>query len=532
MTVERTFLGFGVLLFSSGVFLLLNLWGVALNGGVFVYPLDDAYIHLSMAEQIAKGEYGINPSQFAAADSSILYPFLLLPVFGIEFQQYMPLILNGAALLWGVLIIEKIFEKAGFYAGRTTRTFMVLALFIAPLSLNMIGVSMLGMEQSLHVLTVLYALYGVALWVSEKRLNLYLIAAILLGPLIRYEAMGLSLLLSAMLFLDGRKRAGLGLATLAIIPLLGFSWFLVTQDGNSLPNSVVRKVIIAEASDLQGVGLLLKNFTYRPEYALVAWLFLGLAALFTALLAHAKIRQDSLALRLGLIAIFSLLGQGFVGRNGLGNRHETYVIVLAGIALLIVLRGPLAQKGLARWGSAVLALAALLLPLPHFSQQSISFGPLSMHNVFDQQWQMGRFARDYLNAPVAVNDIGLPSYRNENDVLDLWGLASHEALSAWAEPKPRGWVNALVDRSGADLAMIYESWILPGVSRGWYKIGYFKIRGEAHAVAGPWVALYATNEAAISRLQALLREFQPTLPDPRMLDILAAPIPYIPEPEE
>ncbi len=31
-----------------------------LNGGIFVYPLDDAYIHLALAENLAKGHYGVN----------------------------------------------------------------------------------------------------------------------------------------------------------------------------------------------------------------------------------------------------------------------------------------------------------------------------------------------------------------------------------------------------------------------------------------------------------------------------------------
>ncbi|RYH10669.1 hypothetical protein [Tropicimonas sp. IMCC6043] len=40
------------------------------NAGVFEYPLDDVYIHLAVAEQIASGGYGVNPGEYASASSS------------------------------------------------------------------------------------------------------------------------------------------------------------------------------------------------------------------------------------------------------------------------------------------------------------------------------------------------------------------------------------------------------------------------------------------------------------------------------
>ena len=41
------------------------------NGWSFEYPLDDVYIHLAMAEQIAAGGYGVNAGEFASAASSL-----------------------------------------------------------------------------------------------------------------------------------------------------------------------------------------------------------------------------------------------------------------------------------------------------------------------------------------------------------------------------------------------------------------------------------------------------------------------------
>src|SRR5581483_7242562 len=52
---------------------------MALNHGMLVYTLDDAYIHLALAERILGGTYGINLHEVAAPASSILWPFLLAP---------------------------------------------------------------------------------------------------------------------------------------------------------------------------------------------------------------------------------------------------------------------------------------------------------------------------------------------------------------------------------------------------------------------------------------------------------------------
>ncbi|HKL20996.1 MAG TPA: hypothetical protein VJ904_04275 [Tichowtungia sp.] len=54
-----------------------------LNGGVFTYSLDDAYIHLSLAEQIHHGHYGINAGEYSSPSSSVLCPFLLAPFSGL-----------------------------------------------------------------------------------------------------------------------------------------------------------------------------------------------------------------------------------------------------------------------------------------------------------------------------------------------------------------------------------------------------------------------------------------------------------------
>src|SRR6185436_11296466 len=48
------------------------------TGGVWAYPLDDTYIHLSLARTLVEsGTWGLNPGEYAAATSSPGWALLL-----------------------------------------------------------------------------------------------------------------------------------------------------------------------------------------------------------------------------------------------------------------------------------------------------------------------------------------------------------------------------------------------------------------------------------------------------------------------
>jgi len=64
-------------LLVTGLWFVLCLLGLiailVLNKGTFTYTLDDPYIHLAVAEQIASGHYGINSTEFSAPCSSAIW---------------------------------------------------------------------------------------------------------------------------------------------------------------------------------------------------------------------------------------------------------------------------------------------------------------------------------------------------------------------------------------------------------------------------------------------------------------------------
>src|SRR5262245_36010800 len=82
---------------------------LAATNGHFTYTLDDPYIHLALAEHLARsGHYGLNIEEYASPSSSILWPLLLVPFFATGFAVYGPLILNLAFAFATLLVIHRI----------------------------------------------------------------------------------------------------------------------------------------------------------------------------------------------------------------------------------------------------------------------------------------------------------------------------------------------------------------------------------------------------------------------------------------
>ena len=82
MSPLRTrFQAYSILTCLIGIAILL-FFVLRFAGGQLMYTLDDPYIHLSLAENLLRGHYGVNLDEVASPSSSILYPFLLACALG------------------------------------------------------------------------------------------------------------------------------------------------------------------------------------------------------------------------------------------------------------------------------------------------------------------------------------------------------------------------------------------------------------------------------------------------------------------
>lgn len=552
---------------------------LALNGGTFVYTLDDPYIHLALAEDIARGTYGVNPGEASAPSSSILYPFLFVPFAGLRFLEWMPLAFGlaasyGTVFLWGRTVGWALGRPAttrpeaarsadpgdaarrpamsvgpsdpaagvapgsraaavGPHAaapGRRAAAFaapVLVALLI--LATNLVGVMFTGMEHSLQLFATALLVWGLVVERETDSAPWWLWASLLLGPLLRYENLALTVPALAYLLVRGRRRGSLVVLGLLVTLVGGFSLFLLSLGQGPLPSPVMLKATVASGA---GPGTLLDTLLDT----LVDNLFLrqgALLALLGTLCAGAAAgAPDREERRFGTWIAGAILLHLLVGSFGWFERYELYIWSATLLSTLLLFRAPLRRLIASLHPAPLLAGAATLTfvlgyPYIYTTLQS----PLGSNNIYEQQYQMHRFATDYWDAPVAITDLGWVAFRNDRYVLDLWGLAHRGA----AEARRRGddaYAGELARAHDVGLAMVYGDWYTPPPP-GWRPLADMHLSRRLLTAAGAPVTFYSLHPDEDARLRHLLLEFGATLPpgvelsmrDGRAPDVPGAPAP-------
>ncbi len=479
------------------------------RAGVFEYPLDDVYIHLAMASNMTHGTYGVNAGEAASASSSILYPVLLMPFPDTEVQRLLPLFWNtlavaGCGWVWGLIAQEA--ALSGIVGG--------VAVLAAPIYLNMSGVAFTGMEAAPHMLASLLILLGLWRVLTGRGVATWFVLAAITAPLLRYEGLALALAAAAALIFVGERRAGTLIAGVAVGGVIAFSLFLVGLGLDPLPSSVLAKTAGPDPEEGLALRLLLDlvvNIS-KPAGAIIGGLVLAIPCF---LIAFPALRRGAPAWLLAVVGV-SALGHLLLGQIGWMHRYEPYVLVCLVGAILLAATSLSGMPRRILYGTATLAgLAAGFAYLP-LLWGFYTWNPRAIHL---QQAQMGRLVQEYLNVPVAVNDLGRVSWRNPNYVLDIWGLGSAEArkIRFGMVPPAPGWAGPLAAEHGVRAAMIYDGWFATAVSPDWVRVGTLGMENQ-RGVLGEWVvALYATDPGYADEMRAKLEEFAPTLPEDTVL---------------
>ncbi len=478
------------------------------TGGVFSYTLDDPYIHLALAEEIARGHYGVNPGEAAAPSSSVLWPFLLAPWARLPIAPLVPFAYNLAAAVGLVVVYQRVLSRSLGPAG-TLRGSLAVGLIGAGLIVgtNVVGLAFTGMEHTLQLLLTALAVWG--LWQERETgaVPRWLAAVLVLGPLVRYENLAVTGPALVYLFARGHRKTALGAGGVVGAALGGFSLFLYTHDLGVLPSSV-----LAKSTGSTGEGslssILLRNAAANAQGVQGRMLIAAtLPLLAAALSARRAWVERGVALTLVAAVGLHLVGGSF----GWLSRYEMYIwaAVLAGLALLF---GPSLRAAASRepvWKAALLVAVALgALGLPYLEDQTML--PESAQSIYDQQFQVHRLLTEHYPHPVAVNDLGWTTFRNDRYVLDILGLGSHEVIKlAMTEPNS-DWITRLADEHGVEVALTYFSpERFPEV---WTLVGTLHRRAPRLTKSRNRVFVYARDRAAAEALRPALREWAATLP--------------------
>lgn len=479
--------------------LLAILW---LNQGVFVFSLDDPYIHLALAENLLHGHYGVNLQEYSAPSSSILWPLLIAPFSAWSAAGWYVLLLNTVFAVCSLWAFDRILLQAERYRKTPLKPPVRFGLLLAFIVMaNLIGLAFTGMEHSLQVLLALLVLLGLLKVVNGDRPSGGLWLAIVLIPLIRYETAALSG--AALLFLLAQRYYWQAIASGAVLALLLllFSVFLLSLGLGYLPDSVLAKSDVAAS----GIAKLLQNMERNLTLLTPApkGFFLLLGAIF---LVGQGLQATQKSLRyllwsVALAIVLHLLG----GRIGWFWRYELYIwVVLGSLVLFLALTQ---QKKIQRWFTALL----LLISLEHVIGWVVT--PMASSNIYLQQYQMHRFITGYYQKPVAVNDLGWPSFHNPYYVLDLWGLGSSQARQLRKSGEDIAWMDKLATEHDVDLIMIYHHPIwFPAIPENWIKLGELD-SDRMRITARMPVSFYSRCQSCIADMQGKLAAFAASLPD-------------------
>lgn len=501
-THDRRFQTLAVALAMLGMaFMAFRLF--AHTGGELFYTLDDPYIHLALAEGILHGHFGINPGEAASPSSSILYPRLLALTLAAGLGDWGPLVLNVLPMLGAVWILAGLLARLR----PTPEPALLVALPVLILAVNGFALPFTGMEHSLHLWASLLIVAGTIRLTETGRAPLWMLLGIVLAPLLRFE--GAALALGGLLALLAWRRILPAALTLAVlVAAFAAHMALMKQLGlPPLPSSVMVKSSASAAAVDSGAGSALAtfgaSFLAAPELSpgLSLMLCLGLITLCLGLPGPDTRARATVA---GL-ALLAGAGHLAAGKYGWFDRYEIYIAGTV-LAALLWLAAPLLRQGNRATGFGIL-LTCLALSGPYFNATLLT--PLAARNIQEQQWQMHRFATEFFPHPVAVNDLGWTSYRNDSYVLDLWGLGSEEARRMAATGRTPAKMEEIVARHGVSWAMIYDSWFPGVIPDSWCHIADLH---TIHVTASDGtVAFYLTDPAQEQAMRSALAAFGASL---------------------
>ncbi len=478
------------------------------TGGHFAYALDDPYIHLALAENLAHGHYGINAGEAASPSSSLLWPFLLVPFAGTAIHTYLPLfwcVIAGvaASALFGWIIDRWQSDSDGRLRLVWYQQLLLGLLLI--LVANLASLTIVGMEHVSQVLLAICCAFAVMEALAERPVSWWCVVAAVVAPSVRYEDVSLTLVVCVALAAQRRWAASLGTMGLGLAPLAAFSWFLKSDGLPALPLSVLLKAdaYVKAGPIAHGLELVRHGLTRSLDMERLPTTMLCLAVIWLTL--RARTRQ-SVTVLAGAAALAIL--QVLIGRFNWFHRYEVYALVFL---VLVVVERLIRTTKLGYWWYAA-GLACFSLTYIYATLVTVT----ASTKIYRQQYQMHRFITEYYSGNYAVNDLGLASFRRRPGmyVLDLVGLGSLEA--ARQEDKSSAWLKAIAEEHRVDLAMIYPTWFdkLPDK---WTPLATM-CEEPTGGIAGhlsrarPCMVYYSTTAARNGEIRGELRAFAVTLP--------------------
>jgi hypothetical protein len=434
------------------------------------FPLDDSWIHVRFASNLAAGNgLAFNPGVPSTGSTAPLWSALLSVPVALGFD-----VLAGAKCL-GILLAA----LTAMLAAAVTRALSgsarsaAVAGFATALSARLAWGAVSGMEVPLYTAATTLAL----LWfVQAPERGWAWGSAAGLATLARPEAGVLFPLFVASMFrharpLDSTVRRSIGWATVAFAVLVGGAMavnvvisdrplpatFYAKTDGAGLLNALGRRDMteVGRSIASRPLGTLNQLVRYGFDQSAILTLFVLPGLLALGGLSGSASRRG-LPVALMLVASPLLVGARAPVSPYL-MQEGRYVAHLLVIFFVVAAVGAAELAARTRhawviWSLATLAVARLL-------SQNVSFAPqyaAQVDNINRMHVAMGRWIADHTpaDAAVAVNDIGAIGFFSDRRIIDLEGLVTPAVLPY---REGRRYVQ-FVEQERPDLVVIFPEW--------------------------------------------------------------------------
>lgn len=486
--------------------------------GILSYPLDDTFIHMAVAKNLAFEHFwGISHHTFASTSSSPFYTVLLAVLFKV-FGAHLaiPLLLNVLAGILVLVVMQRWLKRQG-----VTPIGQVLILlfvnFLTPLPLLVIS----GMEHTFQLLFTFLFVFSFADAAQQRtRLpwTLFLYGALMIST--RYECLPILALVCLILLIRRQWVPAFALGAVSVLPITLFGLYAMSKGSYFMPNSVLLKAglphTLSGMAHFVGEDIWFKLFFSPRDYNLLAAQRLVLLLPLTYLLFLPKVRENPGYRYILIILMGAALAHVAFVYPANFPRYEDYLIgcsvLIMGVLIAKYGRDlPVGMKG-AGWVAGAL-LVVLLIPLFLRSEKVFKKSKQYCLNIYEQQYQMSQFVHIYYDStPIALNDIGAISFFSKGDKLDLWGLANIEVARAkkqnyWTP----GFADSLIHQHQTRVAIIYDTWFDPALVHRWTKIACW--HNQHNVVLGDdSVSFFAIHPEDTASLRQNLELYQPRLP--------------------
>ncbi len=458
----------------------LRQWQIAGTAGLSSFPLDDSWIHLRLARNLAEGHgFSYNPGVPVAGSTAPLWTLLLAGGFALLGPR--PLLAKVGGIVAALATALLVRGLARRWTGN--RWLALLAGVMAAIAGPLVWGALSGMEVSLAALLVTASLLSHTdgrEWTTAVLLGLAALArpeAILLVPLF-WMARPITWRRTAIL---------VGAPTACLVP---WALFNLGTAGTPLPATASAQIeggligFLSGTREPPATTLLVRPWQFEAEWLRWLWSVNVLLPLLipVGLWIVWRCRRRAIVFPAAILLLHPIGMALLAPYRGPGFQEGRYSIHLLPLALAVSAAG---LGGLARWPrpGATAAVLSLLASLAAVGPAADRYA-WAVQNIDAMQVRLGHWVTTHTppEARLALNDVGAIGYVSRRQVVDVMGLVTPEIIP-YRRAGEAG-VLRYLERTCPDYLIIFPAWFpeLSAMSDRFTPV--YRVRLDHNTVAG------------------------------------------------